>query len=304
MKILVVGAGATGGYLGVHLIRAGRDVTFLARPRALSRLIADGVRIQGREGLSTTPVNAITAADVDGPYDVVLLAVRSDAVASAIDDFRAAVGNNTRIIPLMNGMAHLSTLTAVFGDDAVLGATAKLATSLLPDGTIEEVVPGVQLEIGSLDGGRFGDISVVAKEFAVDGISVSTTNTVRVAMWEKFSFITATAVLTCLTGDVIGPIARAAGGTTLAGRILDEVDSVATAEGYPLSRPAKEALHELLTDPTSSFGPSMFRDLRAGRPVETSVFSDLTTRARHHDIAIPLVDAATVVIDVRAPRTQ
>ncbi|WP_286274909.1 ketopantoate reductase family protein [Mycobacterium antarcticum] len=299
MKTLVVGAGATGGYLGVHLIRAGRDVTFLARPRTLSRLTADGVRIQGRDGLSTTPVNAIATADLDGPYDVVLLAVRSDAVESATDDFRAAVGVHTRIVPMTNGMAHLSTLAKAFGEDAVLGATAKLATSLLPDGTIDEVVPGAQLEIGSLDGSQSDDISSMAKEFAVDGISVRTTNTVRVAMWEKFAFITTTAVLTCLAGDVIGPIARASGGTTLAVRILDEVDSVATAEGYPLSRPAKEALHGLLTDPTSSFGPSMFRDLRAGRPVETSVFSDLTARARHHDIAIPLVDAATVVIDVR-----
>lgn len=300
MKILVVGAGATGGYLGVHLIRAGRDVTFLARPRALARLTADGVRIRGRDALSTTPVNAITAADLVGPYDVVLLAVRSDAVEPAITDFHAAVGANTRIGPLMNGMAHLSTLVAAFGDDAVLGATAKLATSLLPDGTIEEVVPGVQLEIGSLDGSQSVDVSSTATEFAVNGISVSTTNTVRVAMWEKFAFITATAVLTCLAGDVVGPVARASGGTTLAGRILDEVDSVATAEGYPLSSPAKEALHGLLTDPTSSFGPSMFRDLRAGRPVEVSVFGDLTARARQHNIAIPLVDAATVVIDVRA----
>jgi 2-dehydropantoate 2-reductase len=300
VKTLVVGAGATGGYLGVHLIRAGRDVTFLARPRALPRLNADGVRIRGRDGLSTTQVNAITAADLGRPYDVVLLAVRSDAAESAVDDFRAAVGGNTRIVPLMNGMAHLTTLIAAFGEDAVLGATAKLATSLLPDGTIEEVVPGVQLEIGSLDGSQSRDISSIATEFEVDGISVSMTNTVRVAMWEKFAFITATAVLTCLAGDVIGPIARASGGITLAGRILDEVDSVATAEGYPLSCSAKAALLELLTDPQSGFGPSMFRDFRAGRPVETSVFGDLTARARHHDLAIPLIDAATVVIDVRA----
>lgn len=262
--------------------------------------MADGVRIRGRDGLLTTSVNAITSADLDSPYDVVLLAVRSDAVGSAIDDFRTAVAGNTRIIPLTNGMAHVSTLIAEFGEDAVLGATAKLATSLLSDGTIEEVVPGVQLELGSLDGSQSGHIRSLATEFAVDGITVSTTTTVRAAMWEKFAFITATAVLTCLAGDVIGPIARASGGVTLAGRILDEVDSVATAEGYPLGSAAKEALRGLLTDPQSSFGPSMFRDLRAGRPVETSVFGDLTARARHHDLAIPLVDAATVVIEVRA----
>ncbi|MET0701015.1 MAG: 2-dehydropantoate 2-reductase [Mycobacterium sp.] len=301
MKTLIVGAGATGGYLGTRLIQAGRDVTFLARARTLDRLKSDGVRITGAAGESITPVHAIGAADIDASYDIVLLTVRSDVVAPAIEDVRAAVGAGTKIVPVLNGMDHLATLIAAFGEAAVLGATAKLATSLLPDGTIAEVAPGVQMEIGSL--GESGEPTGVATEFAVDGISVNVVNDIQQAMWEKFAFIVSTAVLTCLAGDVIGAVARAQGGSTLAGRVLDEVAAVAAAEGYPLGESMRSALAKLLTDPTSTFGPSMFRDFHAGRPVETSVFTDLAARARRHNIATPLLDASVVVIDVRANRT-
>ena len=303
MKTLVVGAGATGGYIGAQLVRAGRDVTFLVRSRALSRLAAEGIRIRGRNGVSTTKVNAVSTSDLSSSYDVVVMAVRSSAVGSAVDDFRPAGGVGTRIIPLTNGMAHLSTLTTAFGTAAVLGAAAKLATSLLPDGTIEEVQPGAVLEIGSIDGadgGDGGDLGAIAAELAVDGVALSVTSTVLATMWEKFAFITATSVLTCLAGDVIGVVASANGGIGLAGRVLDEVDSVTAAEGHPLGSRAKAALHGLLTDPESRFAPSLFRDLHAGRPVEVAVLSDLAARARRHHIGTPLLDAATVVIDVRA----
>ncbi|MET0474296.1 MAG: 2-dehydropantoate 2-reductase [Mycobacterium sp.] len=299
MKTLIVGAGATGGYIGVRLIQAGRDVTFLVHPKTLSRLRSHGVRIRGRDGESSCHVDAITRDDLDTPYDAVLVAVRSDAVASAIDDVRAGVAAGTKIVPLTNGVAHLEALVDAFGEDVVVGAAVKLATSLLPDGTIDEVAPGVQFQIGALDGRASPEINSLADEFAVDGISVALSDTIRATMWEKFAFIASTAVLTCLAGDVIGSIARAEGGITLARRVLDEVTGVAAAEGYPLGESAMAALTGVLTDPTSRFAPSMFRDHVAGRPVETSVFNDLAQRARRHGLATPLLDASIVAIEVR-----
>lgn len=299
MKTLIVGAGATGGYIGVQLIQTGRDVTFLVRPKTLSRIRSDGIRIRSGGGESSTHVHAITPDDLDTTYDAVILAVRSDAVASAIDDVRPAVGADTKIIPLTNGMAHLATLVDAFGDGTVLGAAAKLATSMLPDGLIDEVAPGVQLEMGQLDGSRSAELDRLATEFAVAGISVMVSNAIRMVMWEKFAFIASTAVLTCLAGDVIGAVARAEGGITLAGRVLDEVAAVAAAEGYPLGDSTKTTLLGVLTDPSSRFAPSMFRDFHAGRPVETTVFSDLAVRARRHELRTPLVDTSIVAIRVR-----
>ena len=134
ISVLIVGAGAGGGYIGAQLIAAGRDVTFLVHPGTLKRLTRDGLRVRGAAGVQTIQVKAVAVEGLNRPYDVVLVAVRADAVESVIRDIDGAVGPRTRIVPIVNGIGHLSLLTAAFGQDRVLGATARLAASLLPDG--------------------------------------------------------------------------------------------------------------------------------------------------------------------------
>jgi 2-dehydropantoate 2-reductase len=297
MSTLIVGAGAVGGYLGSLLISAGHDVTFLVRPARLERLTTDGLRIRRSNGVDAVPAHAVTTSGLRGPYDVVVLAVRSNMVASAIDDLTGTITPDTRIVPVVNGIRHLSLLTDAFGQDVVLGATARLATSMLPDGTIEEVVPGIQFEIGQLDGGRSHALSRTVDELDVDSIAVTIRNDAVAAMWEKFAFITSTAALTCLVGQNIGTVAQTAGGRDLAQAVLTEVAAVAAAEHHPLGQSTRSTLAALLTDPASAFAPSMFRDMKAGRPVEVTVLTELADLARSHDIATPLLDAAIVVVD-------
>ena len=308
MSVLIVGAGAGGGYIGAQLIAAGRDVTFLVHPGTLKRLTRDGLRVRGAAGVQTTQVKAVAVEGLNGPYDVVLVAVRADAVESVIRDIDGAVGPRTRIVPIVNGIGHLSLLTAAFGQDRVLGATARLAASLLPDGTFDVLAPGVHMELGQLDGGHSDALDNTVAELDVDNVAVTLRSDVISAMWEKFALITATAALTCLVGEPIGPIAQADGGIDLARAILAEVASVAEAEGHPLAANVRAGLDAILTDPSSTSGPSMFRDLQANRPVEVDVLADLAAHARNHRLSTPLVDASIVVIDVHnrqlgAPRS-
>jgi 2-dehydropantoate 2-reductase len=298
MRVLIVGAGAAGGYLGAQLVKADRDVCFLVHQSSFERLTGYGLRIHGKSGTSALPVRAVTSSQLEGHYDIVVLAVRSDVVESAVGDFKSVVTPDTRIVPLVNGMAHLSVLTAAFGDQAVLGAAVRLATSMLADGVIDEVAPGADLELGQLDGGTSDIFDAVVQQFRVDNVAVRVRSDMVAGMWEKFAFISATAVLTCLAGNVIGVVARTAGGPALGRRVAAEIAAVAAADGYPLSPAARSVLDATLTDPTSGFAPSMFRDLAAHRRVEVSVLSDLAERARRHQIDAPLLDAAQVVIDI------
>lgn len=298
MGILIVGAGAAGGYIGEQLAAADRDVTFLVRPHSVDRLTADGLRVRHGSSVHTTTVGAVTVAGLRGPYDVVVLAVRASAVESAINDFRDAVGAATHIVPVMNGMRHLSALTAAFGPDRTLGAATRLVASMSADGTIEVVAPGIDMQIGQLNGSESGALHRTAAALEVPGITVTLRRDVIAAMWEKFAFIASTAVLTCLVGDEIGPIACADGGIALARCVLAEVAAVAAAEGYPLADGVRSGVDSILTDRSSTFGPSMFRDMKAGRQIERTVLEDLAERARSHGIDTPLLDASLVVIDV------
>jgi 2-dehydropantoate 2-reductase len=303
MTVLVVGAGAGGGYIGDRLLAAGRDVTFLVHAHTLARLRESGLRLRHGTDVRTVDVNAVTAADLNTTYDVIVVAVRASAVASAIDDVLPAVGPDTRIVPIVNGIGHLSLLTAAFGRRA-LGAAARLHASLSADGVIDVVVPGIDIQIGALDGDDADGLKRTRAELEAPDVAVAVRDDIRGAMWEKFAFIMSAAVLTCLVGAEIGPIARADGGVALARRVLAEVSSIAAAEGHPLADEVRNNLDAVVTDPSSKFGPSMFRDLRAGRPIEMGVFTDLADHARTHHLDTPLLDAAMVVVDVHNRRVS
>ena len=132
MRILVIGAGATGGYFGARLAQAGRDVTFLLRPARAAAVRASGIRLTGQGPDEAVPVTVVTAPEINRPYDLVLVTVKNGALDSAMDDMTPAVGPGTLIVPFLNGMSHLDRLNQRFGPGAVLGGVviANLAFDL------------------------------------------------------------------------------------------------------------------------------------------------------------------------------
>src|SRR5271165_6604065 len=114
MRLLVVGAGATGGYFGGRLAQAGRDVTFLVRPRRAAQLRADGLQIVSPHGDVTLSPPIVTADTIPGPFDIVLLTVKAFSLDAALADVAPAVGKETMILPFLNGMRHVEAITERF----------------------------------------------------------------------------------------------------------------------------------------------------------------------------------------------
>lgn len=299
MRTLIVGAGATGGYLADLLTAGGRDVTVLVREGTRERLSTAGLRIRDvSRDVRTTPVRAVGADGIHTTFGLVIMAVRGDAVGAAIADVVPAVGPLTRVLSVGNGMAQLHSLRDAFGDLRVVGAAAEMATSLV-DGIIDVSVPGVRLTIGSLDGTSDSPASVAA-ELAVAGVEVTVVDDVLSVMWAKFVFIATTAVLTCLTRGTVGDVAATDIGHALADAVLDEVLSVVDNETDRL--PSMVGFRDKLKDPAWRFGPSMFRDLTGGRPVEVGVLTELAAGARRQARVTPLLDAAVVVVQLHNGR--
>src|SRR5579863_9894507 len=115
MRILVVGAGAVGGYFGARLAQAGRDVTFLVRASRAEEIKAKGLQIVSPHGDLELHPKAITAREIAGRYEVILLGVKSYALSGAMNDLAPAVGTGTMILPVLNGLAHIDLLIARFG---------------------------------------------------------------------------------------------------------------------------------------------------------------------------------------------
>src|SRR6059058_7109 len=128
MRILVVGAGAIGGYFGGRLLQSGADVTFLVRPKRAAELAEAGLVIKsplGDAALKNPPT--VQADNLNKTFDLVLLSCKAFDLHDAINSFSPAVGPDTAIIPLLNGMRHLDSMDAKFGRGRVLGGLCAIA---------------------------------------------------------------------------------------------------------------------------------------------------------------------------------
>ncbi|KOG08253.1 MULTISPECIES: ketopantoate reductase family protein [Streptomyces] len=303
MKILVVGAGATGGYFGALLARAGQDVTFLVRPARAAAVRARGLRVAGRgEQWLLTP-DLVTADELTGPYDLVLLSVKSTGLDRAIEDIAPAVGPDTAVLPLLNGLAHIDALNARFGEKAVLGGVAKVVTTLDDNGDIQRLAPLAHLAFGEQDGAVSPRVERIRAVLDGAGIDAPVPDRIITAMWHKWVFITTFGAVTSLMRGTVGEVFDAPGGPSLAPAVLDEAAAIAAAAGHPVPESERAATLAVVSVSGSPMVPSLYRDLAGGRATEVEhLFGDLTDRARALGVATPLLDLATLHLRVHERR--
>ena len=294
MRILVVGAGAIGGYFGGRLLQAGRDVTFLVRPRRATELAAAGLVIKSPNGdvtLKNPPT--VQAEKLTERFDVVLLSCKAFDLDDAIKSFAPAVGPQTAIIPLLNGMLHLDLLDGKFGPERVLGGLCTIAVTLNEHREVVQLTPMQSLNFGERDGRLSDRVRAIAKIMASGKFGAVASEHIVQEMWEKWVFLASLAASTCLMRTSVGNILAAPGGKDFILGMLDECSEVAAAEGYAPRAPFLERTRGVLTAEGSQMTASMFRDVKAGAPVEADhVIGDLIARGDAAKVPVPRLRTA------------
>ncbi|OKO70020.1 2-dehydropantoate 2-reductase [Bradyrhizobium sp. NAS96.2] len=293
MRVLVVGAGAIGGYFGGRMLQAGRDVTFLVRPRRASELASAGLVIRSPNGdvtLSNPPT--VQADKLSDKFDVVLLSCKAFDLEDAIKSFAPAVGDKTTIIPLLNGMLHLDALEKKFGAQHVLGGLCAIAATLNEKREVVQLQPMQSLAFGERAGGLSDRVRAIADTFSVvNGAAAS--DHIMQDMWEKWVFLASLAASTSLMRTSVGNILAAPGGKDFLLGILDECSAIAADAGHAPGGPFFQRTRGLLTTEGSPMTASMFRDIKAGLPVEADhVIGDLIVRADAAKIPVPKLRTA------------
>ena len=153
MRILVVGAGALGGYFGACLARAGRNVTFLVRQRRIEQLAHNGLQVLSPHGDFKVSPTTVSSYAIREPFDLVLVAVKSYSLDEAMDHFAPAIGSNTMILPILNGIGHIERLSRRFGAEHVMGGMANISCGLDGEGRIVQFMPLHDLVYGEILGG-------------------------------------------------------------------------------------------------------------------------------------------------------
>ena len=299
MRVLVAGAGATGGYFGGRLAEAGRHVTFLVRPRRAEQLAAKGLSIISPKGDISLAPKVVTKDAIGAPYDVIILGVKAYSLDAVLKDLTPAIGPDTMILPLLNGMKHMDTIAAAFGPSALIGGLCSIAVTVDGEGRIVHMSPFHNMAYGELSGASTERIQKLDAVMQNAGFDARLSAAIEQEMWEKWTMLATLAGVTCLMRGSIGDIVSAPGGLDFVNRFLDEVVAIAAANGHAPRETQLKATRALLTAEGSTLAASMFRDLQKNAPVEAGeIIGDLLARGEHANVLAPLLAAAYTHLSV------
>jgi 2-dehydropantoate 2-reductase len=299
MKILVVGAGAVGGYFGARLEQAGRDVTFLVRPARAQQLQRDGLRILSPHGDLTLKPKIVTTQEISGTYDIIFLSVKAQALDQAIKDMAPAIGPETMIYPVLNGMRHIKILTKAFGERAVLGGVCIVVADLDEQERIVQIAPLQKLTYGELSGEITPRIRALDETFRNAGFDTELSANITQEMWQKWVMIASLGLVTCLLDGPIGEINAVPDGKQTVLQAIDECAAIATACGFPPPQSLIDNIRKQATTKDSKLTSSMYRDLKKGAHVEVeTILGDLLERGHCYQVPAPLLQASCVRLRV------
>jgi 2-dehydropantoate 2-reductase len=306
VRFLIVGAGALGGYYGGMLLKGGADVTFLVRPRRGAQLAEGGLVIKRAESEFSTPVKAVSAGAIGGPYEVVLLACKAYDLDAAIDDFAAALSTDGTVLPVLNGINHIETLAARCGRERVLGGVGMVNAELSPEGAVAfRLAMDNHISFGELDGQRSARCLEIQHAFAAGAMPAAVSDRIVAEMWGKFCGYAAVATLATLTRARAGEVAAAPSGAAFVAAVLAECDQVIAAEGYPPPPEIGNFLRGLYSRLGSDYRPSIAVDMEAGRPTEGEhTIGDLVRRAERRGLDTPILQAALCNLQIYEARRK
>ncbi|KIY23500.1 ketopantoate reductase family protein [Mesobacillus subterraneus] len=300
MKILIVGAGAIGGYFGGRLLEMEANVTFLVREKRQKQLKEHGLVVTSIHGdLHVSDPQTIVSGSHPEPYDVILVSTKSYHLDGAIESIRPYVGDKTMILPLLNGIAHLDALSEAFGSKKVIGGLCFIETTLDENGKVIQTSPVQDLIFGERNGERSERILQLQATFEGTKANFRLSEKIEQEMWQKYLFITPLSGITSLFRSPIGPIRDQAQGADTLKRLLHETVEIMTAIGAPLSEGAMDATWNRLNDIGDGMKSSLQRDMEKSLPTEGDhLFGFLLKKAADLQIAAPTLSAVYANVDI------
>lgn len=275
MKVLVMGAGGIGAYIGARLAAAGDEVVFVARGAHLAALQGAGLRVESRRGdLALSPVRALAEPPAERDFDLILFTVKGFDAAAAADRLAPAVGLTTAILSLLNGVEAVDLLAERHGVARVLGGSAYFPAVIAAPGVIRHTGPLTRTVLGELAGGVSPRVELLARRFRDAGVDAEISDRILVDLWHKFVMLAAYSAIACLTRLPLRGIMGDAETAALYRQGMEETAAVARARGIGIAADIVERNFDFslrVADPDTR--ASMLEDLERGRPIEVAHLS-------------------------------
>jgi 2-dehydropantoate 2-reductase len=279
MRVTVMGSGGTGGYFGGLLARAGEEVTFVARGAHLAAIRAKGLRVRSRlVGDFTVPARATDDPADSGPADLVLFCVKAYDTESAAERLRPAVGPDTVVLPVQNGIDSAERIGRVVGPAHVIAGLAGVSSVVEAPGVIEHRAGPDVIQLGELDGQPSARTQRIADTLRQAGVKTHVRPDMRVALWEKFVLICGLSGLTALTRLPLGAVLACPETRTLFRQAMEETEAVGRAEGAAVPDGHAERMVQFFEGSDPGIRGSLYYDLAAGRRLEIETLNGTVVR--------------------------
>jgi 2-dehydropantoate 2-reductase len=303
MRIVVLGAGAVGGYYGGQLARIGHDVTCFARGANLAALREHGLELRTPEGVFRPHVAATDRIEELKPADFAILAVKSYSLTAIAPAVRHVAEQGAAIAPFLNGVETAEQLWALgVPRAAVIGGLTTISVARVQPGVVERRGSLQIVVLGEFAGRATERVTAFAAALWEAGVEARTSDRIVVELWQKFAFITTLAAACGLARSPVGPLRTSVLGRRLFERAVSEVIQVAQARGIPLPEHEAARVLALIDGLPPGMRPSFLLDLEAGGPTELDILSGAVSRfADQAGVATPVHDTATAAL---APRAQ
>lgn len=290
MKILILGAGAVGGYFGGRLIEKGEDVTFLVREKRQQQLREHGLQIRSPHGdISVRPKTILATAD-DDPFDVVLLATKAYHLADGLKSIEPFVREYTMIIPLLNGIEHMEEIRGFFSPAQVLGGLCFIESTLDENGTIIQSSAIHDLVFGEWNGKKTERVERLEEVFSETRANFHLSENIQQDMWHKYLFISTLAGITSLMRSSIGPIRDTMEGRTYIQQLFEEIRLTMEEHGAPIAEGIVEKQMDLVEKQAPTMKSSMLRDIEKNGEIEADhLHGYLLLLAERHGVETPLL---------------
>ena len=285
MKLLILGAGGIGGYVGGRLVQAGADVSFLVRPARQAQLAANGLVIQSIKGDAVLSVNALRRDQLDPNFDLVLLTCKAYDLDDALASLAPAMAGHAAILPLLNGVAHLATLNQRYASARVLGGVAKIAVTLTAEGVIRHLNDFCYLSFGEQNGQPSARTATLKALLDKTDVKAALATDIRRELWLKLVHLHTIAAMSSLLRANVGEILRTPDGAALFMQMLDTNLEIARREGHVPDEAFIANCRAMFSNPASNYEASLARDIERGGPVEADhILGDMLAFCRKHGL--------------------
>ncbi|WP_431800592.1 ketopantoate reductase family protein [Halobacillus andaensis] len=298
MRIVVLGAGALGAYYGARWQEAGHKVINLVREGRAQQLREHGLVLHSKNGNYEVPdLHVAESTDEISEADLVFLSVKGYHLPGTLPWLKQLVQKGAKVLPVLNGVEHLTILQRELGEEAVIGGLAYIIATLDEKGHVHHTSPFHDLVFGPLHPSQqqiCEELSLACSQANMEG---KQSPNILEDMWKKYMFITSFSGITTAVNLPIGEIRQHPETFLIAKEMLNEMKSLANANRIQLTSDDMETAFNNLNKLDDSMTSSMHQDRRKGLTLEVEHLHGGALRlADEHNLSLPYIQTVHAMI--------